>query len=75
MTAAVSDLAFIAPVKVGDAVCCYTELRGTGRSSMRLGVEVWVLRGGQGDRMKVTEAVFSLVAVDAAGKPRALPPA
>ncbi len=72
VTAAVSDLAFLAPVKVGDAVCCYTELLRTGRSSIRLGVEVWVLRHGQGERIKVTEATFTLVAVDAAGKPRAL---
>ena len=75
VTAAVSDLSFIAPVKVGDAVCCYTDLIGTGRSSMRLSVEVWVLRERLGARMKVTEAVFTLVAVDAAGKARSLPPA
>jgi acyl-CoA thioesterase YciA len=72
VTAAVSDLAFLAPVKVGDAVCCYAELQRIGRSSIRLGVEVWVLRHGQGERLKVTEAVFTLVAVDARGKPRAL---
>ena len=75
VTAAVSDLSFIAPVKVGDAVCCYTDLIGTGRSSMRLSVEVWVLRERLGARMKVTEAVFTLVAVDEAGKARPLPPA
>jgi len=72
VTAAVSDLAFLAPVKVGDAVCCYAELLRTGRSSIRLGVEVWVLRHGQGERLKVTEAIFTLVAVDAAGRPRTL---
>jgi acyl-CoA thioesterase YciA len=76
VTAAVSNLSFLAPVKVGDAVCCYTDIVGTGRSSIRLEVEVWVLR----DRMstaqqKVTEAVFTLVAVDATGKPRPLPAA
>lgn len=75
VTAAVSDLSFIAPVKVGDAVCCYTDIIGTGRSSMRLSVEVWVLRERLGSRLKVTEAVFTLVAVDAAGKARPLPPA
>jgi acyl-CoA thioesterase YciA len=75
VTAAVSNLAFLAPVKVGDAVCCYTDIVGTGRSSMRLEVEVWVLRERIGARMKVTEAVFTLVSVDAEGKPRPLPPA
>jgi acyl-CoA thioesterase YciA len=75
VTAAVSDLSFLAPVKVGDAVCCYTDVIATGRSSMKLSVEVWVLRERLGARMKVTEATFTLVAVDADGKPRSLPEA
>jgi acyl-CoA thioesterase YciA len=74
VTASVSDLSFLAPVKVGDAVCCYTDIVGTGRSSMRLAVEVWVLRQRLGARKKVTEATFTLVAVDEDGKSRALPP-
>jgi acyl-CoA thioesterase YciA len=75
VTAAVSDLSFLAPVKVGDAVCCYTDVVSTGRSSLKLSVEVWVLRERLGARMKVTEATFTLVAVDADGKPRPLPEA
>jgi acyl-CoA thioesterase YciA len=74
VTAAVSNLAFLQPVKVGDAVCCYTDISRVGRTSMTLAVEVWVLRHGQGDRIKVTEATFTLVAVDGVGKPRPVPP-
>ena len=37
------------------------------------GVETWVLRRGQGERMKVTAAEFVLVAVDDNGRPRRLP--
>src|SRR5579862_3853929 len=69
VTAAVSNIAFLAPIKVGDTVCCYTELERLGRSSITLAVEVWVLRQGQGDRVKVTDAEFIFVAVDDAGKP------
>ena len=74
-TAAVSNLSFIRPVKVGDVVCVYTDILRTGRSSVTLGVEAWVLRRGQGDRTRVTAAEFVLVAVDEHGKPRPLPAA
>ena len=71
--AAVSNLSFLQPVKVGDVVCVYTVITRTGRSSITLGVEAWVLRRGQGERMRVTAAEFVLVAVDDAGRPRRLP--
>jgi acyl-CoA thioesterase YciA len=73
-TAAVSNLSFLQPVKVGDVVCVYTEITKTGRSSMTVGVEAYVLRRNQGERVRVTAAEFVLVAVDDHGKPRALPP-
>jgi acyl-CoA thioesterase YciA len=72
VTAAVSNLSFLRPVKVGDVVCVYTEINRVGRTSVALGVEAWVLRQGQGERVRVTAAEFVLVAVDGAGKPRAL---
>ena len=68
-TAAVSNLSFLQPVKVGDVVCVYTDIIRTGRSSITLGVEAWVLRRGQGERMRVTAAEFVLVAVDDDGRP------
>ena len=72
-TAAVSNLSFLRPVKVGDVVCVYTNVTSAGRTSVKLGVETWVLRRGQGERMKVTAAEFVLVAVDDNGRPRRLP--
>lgn len=71
-TAAVSNLTFLRPVKVGDVVCCYAEVRRIGRSSITLGVEAWVLRSDQEERFKVTAAEFVMVAVDAEGRPRAV---
>ena len=44
----------------------------TGRTSITLDVEVWVLRQGQGERLKVTEAEFTFVAVGEDGRPREL---
>jgi acyl-CoA thioesterase YciA len=72
VTAAVSNLSFIRPVHVGDVVCVYTEINRLGRTSITLGVETWVLRRGQGERVRVTAAEFVLVAVDDGGRPREL---
>lgn len=74
-TAAVSNLSFLRPVKVGDVVCVYTAVRKTGRTSVTIGVEAWVLRRNQGEREKVTAGEIVLVAVDDHGTPRPLPPA
>jgi acyl-CoA thioesterase YciA len=74
-TAAVSNLSFLQPVKVGDVVCVYTEITKTGRTSMNIAVEAYVLRRNLGERVRVTAAEFVLVAVDDHGAPRVLPPA
>jgi acyl-CoA thioesterase YciA len=74
-TAAVSNLSFLQPVKVGDVVCVYTDVTKTGRTSITIAVEAYVLRRNQGERVRVTAAEFVLVAVDDHGKPRTLPPA
>ena len=74
-TAAVSHLSFLLPVKVGDVVCVYTEVIRVGHTSMSLAVEAWALPRGLGERHKVTAAEFVMVAVDAQGKPRPVPPA
>ncbi|MBV8397847.1 MAG: acyl-CoA thioesterase [Acetobacteraceae bacterium] len=72
VTASVSHLSFLQPVKVGDVVCCYTDIIRTGRSSIVMSVEAWVLRRGYGHRVKVTAAEFIYVAVDQNGRPRAV---
>ena len=72
-TVAVTDMAFHLPVKVGDVVACYTDLVRVGRTSLTLRVEVWVLRQRIGDRIKVTSADFTYVALDDAGQPRLVP--
>jgi acyl-CoA thioesterase YciA len=72
-TVAVTDMAFLRPVKVGDVVCCYTDLVRKGRTSLTFRVEAWVLRQRLGDRIQVTSADFTYVALDGDGKPRPLP--
>jgi acyl-CoA thioesterase YciA len=72
VTAHVSSLSFLHPVKVGDVVCCYTRVIGSGRTSVTLEVETWVVRDQRADQLKVTEAKFVMVAVDEHGRPRPL---
>src|SRR3981189_1438284 len=70
VTVAVDRIVFRQAVKVGDAGCCSTQTLGPGGSSITLWIEVWALRQGQGYRVKVTDAVFTFVAVDDDGRPR-----
>src|SRR4051794_6368954 len=58
VTVAVSNIAFLEPVHVGDTVCCYTDVTRTGNTSVTLHVEVWVLRQGKGERIRITDAEF-----------------
>lgn len=72
VTVAVDRIVFRQPVQVGDVVCCYTEIVRTGNTSITLSIEVWAMRQGRGDRLKVTDATFTFVAVDDDGRPRPL---
>ena len=72
-TIAVDAMKFIRPVSVGDVLCVYTQLKRVGRSSMAIDVEAWVNRGVIGAREKVTEAIFTFVAIDDDGRPRPVP--
>jgi len=69
VTVSVSNITFLQPVHVGDTVCCYTDVKRTGRTSITLDVEVLVLRQGQGERVKVTEAEFTFAAIGEDGRP------
>jgi acyl-CoA thioesterase YciA len=72
-TVAVDAMKFIRPVKVGDVLCIYVRVARIGRSSMGLEIEAWALRDRKGAREKVTEALFTFVAIDDAGRPRPVP--
>ena len=69
-TVAVDAMKFIRPVKVGDVLCIYAQVERVGRTSLGIGIEAWVLRDRIGEREKVTEAVFTFVAIDEQGRPR-----
>ncbi len=63
-TMAIGEMSFVRPVRVGSVVCCYAQLKQTGRSSLRVSVEVWCRMPEEDQRQKVTEAEFTYVAID-----------
>ena len=70
VTAAVKEMSFIAPVKIGDTLCIYTNVTRVGRTSMTLRVEAWAQRYLKaGNRDLVTYADFVMVALDGQGHP------
>jgi acyl-CoA thioesterase YciA len=73
VTAAVQEMAFAMPVKIGDTLCVYTEIARVGRTSMTLKVETWAQRYLTHVMEKVTEATFVMVALDAQGRPTPVP--
>ena len=74
-TVAVEAMSFIAPVKVGDILCVYTDLQRVGTTSLTVAVEAWVRRNRLDDRVKVTAGNFVYVALGDDGSKRVLPPA
>jgi acyl-CoA thioesterase YciA len=74
-TVAVTGFTFHKPVKIGDVVCCYADIQKVGNTSITIGLEAWALhRDDSKDRIKVTEGVFTFVALDKDGNPRTVPP-
>lgn len=75
VTIAVEAMTFIRPVRVGDVLCVYTEIESVGRTSMKIHIEAWARRFQSDTREKVTDATFTFVAIDDAGRPRPIPAA
>jgi acyl-CoA thioesterase YciA len=73
VTAAVKEMSFAAPMKVGDTLSIYTEVTRVGRTSMTLKVEAWAQRYLTHVMEKVTDADFIMVALDSEGRPTPVP--
>lgn len=74
-TVAIEKMEFIAPILLRDIISVYASLERRGRTSMGIRIEVIATRErGQHD-VKVTEGLFTFVALDEEHKPRVLPEA
>jgi acyl-CoA thioesterase YciA len=74
-TVAVEAMKFHRPVLVGDLVTCYGQMLRVGRTSIGVKVQIWVRRQGEIQPLKVTEGVFTYVALDEQRRPRPVDPA
>jgi acyl-CoA thioesterase YciA len=72
-TVAVDAMKFHLPVFIGDILCCYAAVARIGRTSIAVKVEAWAERRNSTVRVKVTEGVFTYVAIDEQRRPRPLP--
>ncbi|NDZ78565.1 MULTISPECIES: acyl-CoA thioesterase [unclassified Streptomyces] len=75
VTASMDEMVFLEPVRVGDLVHVKAQVNWTGRSSMEVGVRVLAERWNESSpAQQVGTAYLVFAAVDADGKPRAVPP-
>lgn len=71
-TVAIDAMVFLAPVRVGDSICCYTEVVRLGRTSVTLKIETWAIGSNDKERRQVTEGVFTYVSINEKGRPTPL---
>jgi acyl-CoA thioesterase YciA len=74
-TVAITGMTFHRPVFIGDEVSCYAAVKRVGRTSLTIHIETWVRRHLRSERVKVTEGVFTYVAIGDDRRPRPVPDA
>lgn len=76
-TVAVEAMHFLRPIQVGDEVSCFSTIDGTGEHSITVRIETWARTRGRkgGQAEKVTEGLYTYVALDEDGCPKVLPDA
>ncbi|MCM8558208.1 acyl-CoA thioesterase [Sphingomicrobium sediminis] len=73
-TVAIDTMEFIAPILLHDLISVYAEIEHVGRTSMKIRIEVVATRDAGAQEVKVTEAVFTFVAIDENARPRPVDP-
>jgi len=71
-TVAIEAMKFIAPIHLRDVISVYAEVERVGRTSMGVKIEVVANRDLGATEVKVTEGLFTFVALDANHQPRAV---
>jgi acyl-CoA thioesterase YciA len=74
-TVAIEAMEFIAPIHVRDVISVFASIERVGRTSMGVRIEVVATRDLGTTEVKVTEGLFTFVALDANNRPRPLEPA
>jgi acyl-CoA thioesterase YciA len=71
-TVAIEAMEFIAPIHLRDLISVYAQVERVGRTSMRVRIEVIATRDFGSTEVKVTDGLFTFVALDAEHRPRAI---
>jgi acyl-CoA hydrolase len=74
VTASIDGLTFLTPIHLGEIVRLQAQVNFVGKTSMEIGVRVDAENPRIGARRYTTKAYLTFVAIDADGKPRAIPP-
>jgi acyl-CoA hydrolase len=76
VTAAIDEIVFVDPVRVGDLVHAHAQVNWTGNTSMEVGVRVVAERWdtAEDEPVRVATAYLVFVGVDVAGSPREVRP-
>ena len=74
-TVAIETMEFIAPILLRDIISIYAHIERRGRTSLAIRLEVIATRDRGENEVKVTEGVFTFVALDENHRPRPLPSA
>ncbi len=72
VTVGVEAMNFHKPVFIGDEVSFYTDVVKTGHTSITMKIEAWAFRREGSGSEKVTEGLYTYVAIDEDRKPVAL---
>ena len=74
-TVAIQAMEFTAPILLHDLISVYAEIERVGRTSLAIRIEVIASRNRGRDQVKVTEGLFTFVALDENHRPRLVKPA
>lgn len=69
-TIAIDGMEFIEPIHLRDLISVYADIESVGRTSMKVRIEVMAWRDSGAIRVKVTEGLFTFVAIDEQARPR-----
>ena len=73
-TVAIERMEFLAPIHLRDLISVFAEVAKVGRSSMQIRIEVVASRDRGATEVKVTEGLFTFVALDEQHRPRRVDP-
>ncbi|HEX2803138.1 MAG TPA: acyl-CoA thioesterase, partial [Sphingomicrobium sp.] len=71
-TVAIEGMKFITPIHVRDLISVYAHVERVGRTSMGVRIEVVATRDRGKTDIKVTEGLFTFVALDEQHRPRSV---